>query len=422
MFFRLLIESLRRGSRRKLVALAAIALGLAAATALVEVLVASGDRVAAEMGSYGANLEVVPAEGRTTFDAADLAVVRKIFWRNNVLAVAPLLELRARFRSGPDASAGEVASVVGTWFDAAVEDDWTSGLSAVRPTLEIEGRWPRDGAAEVALGRRLAQRLDVEPGDGLTAELGDRSGRWTVVGRVTSGSSEEEQAFAPLSAVHALTGQAPGAPSPNVASPPGGPVARAEVFALTNPELENVQDPADMTPAEYEAWYCTAYPSAIAHQIDEAMDDATARVRTEITDATAHVLSRLDRVLPALAAVVLVGAAVGVSAATTATVLERRLEAGLLLALGAQTWKVVGFFLSEAVVLGLAGGLLGGLGGLAGGRLLGTWIFDVSVPWVPLLLPVALGVGVAVAVLGAALPVARALRGRPALILKRATA
>lgn len=422
MFFRLLIESLRRGSRRKLVALAAIALGLAAATALVEVLVASGDRVAAEMGSYGANLEVVPAEGRTTFDAADLAVVRKIFWRNNVLAVAPVLELGVRLHAGPDASRAEVASVVGTWFDAAVEDDWTSGLPAVRPTLEIEGRWPRDGAAEVALGRRLAQRLDVEPGDALTAELGDRRGRWTVVGRVTSGSSEDEQAFAPLSAVHALTGQAPRPSSPSVASPPGGPVVRAEVFALTNPELENVQDPAEMTPAEYEAWYCTAYPSAIAHQIDEAMDDATARVRTEITDATAHVLSRLDRVLLALAVVVLVGAAVGVSAATTATVLERRLEAGLLLALGAQTWKVVGFFLSEAVVLGLAGGLLGGFGGLAGGRLLGAWIFDVPVPWVPLLLPVALGVGVAVAVLGAALPVARALRGRPALILKRATA
>lgn len=418
MFFRLLIESLRRGSRRKLVALAAIALGLAAATALVEVLVASGDRVAAEMGSYGANLEVLPAEGRDTFDAAELASIRKIFWRHNIVAMAPVLDLRARFRADSGTGDGVVAPLVGTWFDVAVEDDWTSGLPAVRPTLEVDGRWPRDDADEVVLGRRLAQRLAAEPGDALVVELAGRSERWTVVGRITSGGVEEEQAFAPLSIVHDLTGAAPRP----VQSPPGGPVIKAEVFALTNPESENVEDPESLSLAEYERWYCTAYPSAIAHQIDEAMESATARVRTEITGATAEVLGRLDRVLLALAAVVLVGAAVGVSAATTATVLERRLEAGLLLALGAQTWKVVAFFLSEAVVLGLAGGLLGGLGGLAGGRLLGRWVFDVAVPWVPLLLPVALGVGVAVSVLGAGLPVLRVLRGRPALTLKRATA
>lgn len=412
MFFRLLIESLRRGSRRKLVALAAIALGLAAATALVEVLVASGDRVAAELGSYGANLEVLPAEGRDTFDAAELAAIRKIFWRHNIVAMAPLLDLRVRFEDDV------VAPLVGTWFEAKVEDEWTSGLPAVRPTLAVDGRWPRDDAREIALGRRLAQRLDAGPGDELTVELAGRGQRLTVVGTVTSGGLEEEQAFAPLAVVHGLTGTSsrPGD------GPPGGPVVQAEVFALTNPESENVVDPETMSPEEYEIWYCTAYPSAIAHQIDEAMESATARVRTDVTQATAQVLGRLDRVLLALAAVVLVGAAVGVSAATTATVLERRLEAGLFLALGAETWKVVAFFLAEAVVLGLAGGLLGGLGGLAGGRLLGRWVFDVTVPWVPLLLPVALGVGVAVSLVGAGLPVLRVLRGRPALTLKRATA
>ena len=63
MYFRLLGESLRRGTRRKLLAVTAIALGTLGASALAEVLLASGDRLAAELGTYGANLEVVAAPG-----------------------------------------------------------------------------------------------------------------------------------------------------------------------------------------------------------------------------------------------------------------------------------------------------------------------------------------------------------------------
>lgn len=416
MFSRLVAESLRRNSRSKLVALAAIALGLTAATALVEVLVASGDRLAAEMGSYGANIEVVPRDGKT-FEAAHLGEIRTIFWRHNIVAVAPLLDLRVRFEP-----ADVVAPLVGTWFDVDLDEGpaetWRTGLPAVRPTLAVDGRWPRDGEPEVVLGRRLAQRLGVGTGGTVTTELAGRRRELAVVGVMTSGGDEDEQAVAPLAVVHALAGKGAAAAD----GLPGGPVVRAELFALTNPEAENAADPESLTPEEYDRWYCTPYPSSVAHQISEAMPDADGRVLTGVTETTAAVLGRLDRVLIVLATVVLLGATVGVSAATTATVLERRLEAGLLVALGAEVWRVVAFFLTEAVVLGLAGGLLGGVGGLAAGRLLGHLVFDVTVAWVPLLLPVAAGVGIAVAVAGAAVPVARVLRGRPALMLKRATA
>jgi len=141
-----------------------------------------------------------------------------------------------------------------------------------------------------------------------------------------------------------------------------------------------------------------------------------------VTQATADVLGRLRWVLVALAAVALAGAAVGVTAAMTATVLERRLEAGLLVAIGAARGRVVLFFLSEAALLGLLGGLAGGAAGLAGGRLLGSGILGVAIPWIPVLLPFAALLGVAVAVLASLAPVARALERYPAEILKRATA
>jgi putative ABC transport system permease protein len=112
----------------------------------------------------------------------------------------------------------------------------------------------------------------------------------------------------------------------------------------------------------------------------------------------------------------------GVTAAMTATVLERRLEAGLMVAIGAARRRVVQFFLLEAALLGGLGGLLGGSLGLVAGRLLGAGALGVQVAWMPVLLPFAVLEGLIVAVLASVLPVSRALGRYPAALLKRATA
>jgi putative ABC transport system permease protein len=407
MYARLLIESLRRGTRRKLLAVSAVALGTLGATALGEVVLASGDRLAAEMGSYGANLVMAPAREGGTLPVEDLAKVRRIFWKNNVVAVAPTLDLRVRME--PGGPGGTIAPLVGSWFDHPLEPRFRTGLPRTRPTLAVEGRWPRDEQSEIAVGRRLAQRLGVKPGSELRAGLGDRSEGFRVVGIVTSGDEEDDQAFAPLPAVGRLSGLP-------------GRFTRAEIFALTVPEVRNSHPDPRRNPKEYETWYCTAYPSSIALQLNEVLPGARTAVNYGVTQATADVLGRLRWVLTALAVVALAGAAVGVTAAMTATVLERRLEAGLLVAIGAPRGRVVLFFLSEAALLGLLGGLLGGGLGLLGGRLLGSGVLGVTVPWMPILLPFAALLGLAVAVLASTAPVARALERYPADILKRATA
>jgi putative ABC transport system permease protein len=405
MYARLLVESLRRGTRRKLLAVTAVALGTLGATALAEVVLASGDRLAAELGSYGANLEMVPAREGETLPVSDLAAVRRIFWRNNIVALAPFLAPRVRLEP-----AGVVAPLVGTWFDHALEPDWKTGLPRTRPTLQVEGRWPADDAREVVLGRRLAERLGLSSGSDLKTVLGSREDTFRVVGVLTSGGEEDDQAFAPIAAVQSLADQP-------------GRFTRAEIFALTSPESRNTKpDPTRMSAEEYEAWYCTAFPSSIAFQINKAIPRARTSVDYGVTQATADVLGRLRWVLAALAAVALAGAAVGVTAAMTATVLERRLEAGLMVAIGAPRGRVVLFFLSEAALLGGLGGLAGGAAGLVAGRLLGSGILGVAVPWMPVLLPFAVLLGVTVAVLASAAPVARALERYPADILKRATA
>ena len=410
MYARLLIESLRRGTRRKLLAVSAVALGTLGATALGEVVLASGDRLAAEMGSYGANLVTTSAKEGGTLPVGDLVKVRQIFWKNNIVAVAPTLDLRVRMAAGAaEEREPVVAPLVGTWFDHPLDPGFRTGLPRTRPTLAVSGRWPREGQMEVALGRRLAARLSLRPGSELQIALGDRSQGFRVVGTVGSGGEEDDQAFAPLAAVESLSGLP-------------GRFTRAEIFALTVPELRNSHPDPRRDPKAYESWYCTAYPSAIAQQLGEVLPDARAVVDYGVTQATADVLGRLRWVLTALAAVALAGAAVGVTAAMTATVIERRLEAGLLVAIGAPRSRVVLFFLSEAALLGLFGGVVGGGLGLVAGRLLGSGALGVTVPWMPILLPFAALLGLAVAVVASAAPVARALERYPADILKRATA
>ena len=418
MFLRLLLESLRQARRRKLVAVAAIGLGTFAATAVATLLLASGDRLAAELASYGANLELTPATG-DTFEVAGLAKARTIFWRHNVVGIAPLRTQRVAWSrpSAEPASNGNAAApdelvepLVGTWFDVALDGGWRTGLPHTRPTLVPSGRWPQESASEVVLGRRLAKHLGAAAGNRVTARLGERTLALAVVGILAGGGDEEDQGFAPLSAVEALAGGA-------------GAAQRAEVLALTVPERDvSPKDPTSMSAADYDAWYCTAYASSIARQLEEAVPGARVAVVRSVAGAGGEVLLRLRGVLLVFAGLLLAAAVLGTTAAMTATTLERRLEVGLFAALGAEPLQVAAFFLVEAAMLGLAGGLVGGLLGLAGGRLLGAAVFGVRVPWAPVLLPFAVAAGVAVALLGSAPPVLRSVRGDAARTLRRATA
>ena len=75
----------------------------------------------------------------------------------------------------------------------------------------VDGRWPRDAAAEVALGRRLAAAAAVSAiwgAPSLAAERPPRTARLAVVGIARPAAApRRKQAFAPLAVVQRLAGQ-----------------------------------------------------------------------------------------------------------------------------------------------------------------------------------------------------------------------
>src|ERR1700729_2284122 len=107
MFVRLVYESFRRQKRRKLLAGAAITLGVTVATAMIGVATDIGDKINRELRTIGANLVVTPQEDSLDVEIggvnlkpptdgaflneADLPKIKGTFWHNNITGFAPML-------------------------------------------------------------------------------------------------------------------------------------------------------------------------------------------------------------------------------------------------------------------------------------------------------------------------------------------
>lgn len=424
MFLRIVRESFSRGKRRKVIAMTAVALGTAVATALVNVAMSVGDKVGRELRAYGANLVVVPEEaelpvevpgveyrpiaGQGLIEEGQLPRIKDVFWRHNILGFAPTFSAVVEV-----AGTSRRITLTGAWFEKPVVlsdgTTMTTGLRAVSPFWSVRGAWSRDGAAdpEGMVGADLARRLRLRIGDRLAVRYNTVTASLRVVGIVTTGGPEDAQAFTQLNVVQRLTGR------------PGG-VNRVYVSALTNPDDALARrNPKEMTREEYDRWYCTPYVGSIALQLQEALPGTEAKPIRQIAQSEGAILSRVQGLMLAITLAALFVSGLGVMSTMTTTVLERRTEIGLLKAIGAGNWGVAGLFLAEALIIGLLGGLVGyGLGfGLA--QVIGRSVFGSAILFNGTVIPLSLIAAVLMTLAGSALPVRRALRIDPVMTLQR---
>ena len=73
-------------------------------------------------------------------------------------------------------------------------------------------------------------------------------------------------------------------------------VEAIEVKALTTPENDlarkAAKNPAALSQEEWETWYCTAYPSSIAYQIEEVLPGAVAKQVRQVAALQGDVLNK----------------------------------------------------------------------------------------------------------------------------------
>jgi putative ABC transport system permease protein len=440
MLLRLLKDTLRRRTRRLLITVLAVTTGASLAAALLGISLDITGQMGRELRAYGANILASPAGGdlrleiggvpvrvsgeRVLLDENELVKLKTIFWRHNVMGFAPYLTALAQVN-------GQTVAVTGTWFeksltlpkgaairtgfaktqDASVETTFRTGVKIIAPWWQVQGAWVQDddlGSAMVGAG--LARRMGWQIGDEITATVEDRAARFRIVGLVSTGGYEEDQVFAALPAAQALLGLSRGADRVQIS-------ALVEPDSNLRPDLRGL-DPSEMTPEQYATWYCSPIMGAVITQIKEVLPNTDVRPIRQISQAEVDFLGKIGLLMTLLTVTALGGSALAVMTAMTASVMERRAEIGLMKAIGADDGHIVLIFLSEAALIGLAGGVAGyGLGlGLAQG--LARTVFSVGGDVPPVVLPITLLLALAVALLGSALPVRQAVRFEPVLLLR----
>src|ERR1700683_319957 len=427
MFPRLVYESFRHQTRRKLLAGIAITLGVAVATAMIAVATDIGDKINRELRSYGANLVVTPQEDTldveiggvnlkppsdgSFLNEADLPKIRGTFWHNNIVGFSPMLPVTVKIAGDPND-----VTLLGTYFNKPLhfgKEDFTTGVRITHPWWKVscgDGLvkdssncgWPADGSQNGLLGHRLAAKLNQKAGDTI-----DVSGRQLIVSGVFStGGAEDDQIVAPLGLAQQILGK-PGA------------VRRVYVSALTKPpDALSVRDPKTMTPEVYDRWYCSPYVQSIAYQLQEVIPHSHAEQIRQVAQNEGTVLSRIKGLMLLITLAPLFASALAVSAAMAKAIFERRVEVGLMKALGAGNLAVSAIFFAEALLLALVGGVAGFSAGALLARQIGRSIFNSQISIEPVLFPIIIALAVFVTFAGSAAAIRRAVKFDPVYALR----
>ncbi len=428
MFYRMIRGAFSRQKKKMLMIALTIALGASLATAMLNVMMDVGDKVNQELKAYGANITVVPkatsvisdlyeVEGgeatRVSYLREDeLGKIKTIFWAFNIVDYTPFIDTTVTLPSGSTAKA------VGTWFNHHMElptgETLDTGIQNLRSWWSISsGSWLDEQTAAdenvCMVGEVLAQKEGLTAGDTVkvTGKYGTKE--LTVVGVYDSGGDEDEQLFTPLGVVQDL-------------SDTDGCLTSIEVSALTTPDNDLARKaarngPSSLSIADYETWYCTAYASSICYQIQEVITDSVATPVRQVAESEGAIMEKTQLLMVLITILSLIGSALGITNLVTANVMERSQEIGLLKAIGATDGRISALMLTQIMLTGVIGGLIGYFAGFGFAQIIGQTVFGSAIEMKPMVIPIVAVLVIVVVLVGSIPAIRMLLRLRPAEVL-----
>ena len=384
--------------RRPQAALAVISLlvGASLASLLLNLYSDVHRKMTQEFRSYGANV-ILSSKGAAStgqaavgglMDGATFQQVESLRSKVNGLVAAPVLYLVTRISrepANPRLPDFENVVAVGSDFAAlkALVPGWRVTAGAKGGPL---------GARSCAVGAHLAQRFRLKPGDTVKLASGAGSGAadnqaasetFQVARVISTGSSEDDQVFVPLSELQEL----------------GGVGDNISVIQMNLPGQ-------------------TAEIERGVQQLASDFPRLDVRPIRQIVYSQGKVLATIRGLLVSLMSLILVIIALCVMATMTAIVLERRKDIAVMKALGASNQDVTRLFLVEGASLGLVAGIVGfAVGGFLAAQV-GERLFGVNLSVVWWTLPLVWAATILLAALATFFPVGIMRRIQPATALK----
>ena len=403
---------IRQKNRFALIALT-VALGVSLATAMLNVMFDVGDKVNQELKAYGANITVTPKnsqilqdiygidQNKNFLNENDLGKIKTIFWTNNIVAFAPSLEGNLKIGD-------ENFSAVGTWFNHAMNlptgENFSTGITEMKSWWQVDGNFPAENSNEILIGKKISAEKNLKIGDKINFDGGELK----ICGILTGGGDEDEKIFLNLSEMQKILNLP-------------GKISSIEVSAITTPENDLARkvaaNPDLLSQQEKEIWYCTAYVSSIAYQIEEVIKNSSARPVRQIAESEGKILEKTQLLMLLITILSLLSTALGVSNLVSANIMERSRELGLLKAIGATNLGVIILILAEIFTAGIVGGIFGYFVSLILAQIIGVTVFGSSIAINSFVVPIVAILMIIVLLVGSVPAIRMLLSLQPAEVL-----
>jgi len=375
------LESLKERKFRFALNLIGILIGCTAVTGLVSITQGLSNDVNTQLEVFGPqNIMVIPGQmqrGRgivgSTLNWRDLEIISKI---EDVNIATPIIANKiVSFNVRGRPFLAEMFGVTNEYFEINKNSEVEDGRSLLRT----------DNSA-VVIGANIAQPLDE---DEPILEVGDRLKVKAKVNGV------EKELSLRVVGVYGRTGGSFGADLDNSI---GIPLRTAQQFWEIGGEFDYFMVQAESLEVV----------SEVEDRIEDKMGEAVMVISFESAqELVGDVLGTIESVLGGIAAISLIVAGVGIINTMTVSVMERTREIGVLKAIGAKSSDVLFMFISEAIVTGIVGGVMGSLFGVFLSQVIGDYINMPPAPTPGLLLFV-IGFAVATSVISGLYPAWRA--------------
>jgi putative ABC transport system permease protein len=384
-------------------ALLGITLGIAVIVGIQSVSAVSETAVKVSLDNLGANILVLP-QAASVDDYYSSDIDAPTFSEDYVERLAtsmlpgvdnlsPKLTRRVRVGDVPIILTGilpanelaskpiwQSAGLVGTGLNAACDPGNTANQSFGYQDERLQ-RKAVDSLAtnDVLVGSSAAQRLNLREGQTVAIE-----GANFTVARVIpeTGTIDDSRVYAHLHTVQQLLGT-------------GHQVSAIEIMGC-----------------------CSAISDGLLGKLRNILPDTRITTINQIVSTQIRTNQLMSKISMVFLVIIIIVGAITIGNYMWANVEERRREIGILITIGTKRSAIYRLFLSKAVFLGVVGGLAGFIVGTGAAMILGPQLAGLRVSPMPLYLLLSVVVAVLIALLGSILPVYRAARFDPAVIMQ----